>query len=91
MQVPINYQSICANSFQPVNISQQNNQVKFVSTSKKENTNGNNILKVQIDFIAKIIVNHLSICVKLYQAINYKQCKISTNKHLANKEITTFY
>ena len=67
------------------------NLCKFIATSEKGNKNGNNILKVQIDFIAKIIVNHLSICVKLYQAINYKQCKISTNKHLANKEITTFY
>ena len=43
---------------------------------------------MQIDFIAKIIVNHPLISVKLYQVINYKQCKISTNKHLANKKIT---
>ena len=72
----INYQSICANSSQPININQQNNQGKFFSTSKKGNTNGNSILEVQIDFIAKIIVNHPLIYAKLYQAINYKQCKI---------------
>ena len=84
----INYQSICANSFQPINISQQNNQGKFVSTSEKENTNGNNILKVQIDFIVKIIINHPSIYAKLYQALNNKQCKISTDKHSTNKKIT---
>ena len=66
MQVLINYQSICANLSHPVNISQQNNQGKIFSTSKTGNTNGNYILKVHIDFIAKIIVNHPSICTKLY-------------------------
>ena len=57
------------------------------STSKKGDTNCNNILKIQIDFIAKIIVNHPSICAELYQVINYKQCKISTNKHLPIKKL----
>ena len=41
---------------------------------------------MQIDFIAKIIVDYSSIRVKLYQAINYKHFKISTNKLSANKK-----
>ena len=39
MQVLINYQSIYANLSHPVNNNQQNNQGKFVSTSKKGYTN----------------------------------------------------
>ena len=53
MQVFINYQSIYANLSHPVNINQQNNQDKFISTSKKGNTNGNKILKVQVFLLQK--------------------------------------
>ena len=35
------------------NINQQNNQGKFVSISKKENTNGNKILNVQVFLLQK--------------------------------------
>ena len=53
MQVLISYQSIYSNLSHPVNINLQNNQGKFVSTSKKGNTNGNKILKVQIFLLQK--------------------------------------
>ena len=44
MQVFINYQLIYANWSHPINNNQQNNQGKFVSISKKGNTNDKKIL-----------------------------------------------
>ena len=53
----INYQSMYAKFSHPVNINQHNNQDKFVSIGKKENTNGNKIIKENFNLCETILGN----------------------------------